>query len=137
MNRDLIPFLILAVVVLLSLLAGCATYGYRFKDVDGTTVAVRDLSMLSKRDLADTASAYTWNGDSSGNWKIGQSLVKTDSTDAIPLIRDFFTAFFAAAGEALKLYTATLDPVPPTADPLALPLLTPITPNVPPYTFHP
>ena len=137
MNRDLIPFAILALTVLLSLLAGCATYGYQFTDADGSNVTVHDRCILSKRALDETASAYTWAGDGSGNWKIGQSLVDTNSTEAIPLIRDFFTAFFAAVGEALKLYTATLDPVPPPADVLALPLVSPITPNVPPYTFHP
>lgn len=137
MNRDLIPFAILALTILLSLLIGCATYGYKFTDVDASTVTVHDRSFLSRRDLADTASAYEWTGTGAGNWKIGQSLVGTNSTDALPIIRDVLSAFFAAAGEALKLYTATLPPTLPTPDPAPRPPSPPLIPNVPPYTFHP
>jgi len=137
MNRDIIPILILLLALLLSLLAGCATYGYQFTDVDGSNVAVHDRSFLSRRDLADTASAYEWTDTGAGNWKIGQSLVGTNSTDALPIIRDVFTAFFAAAGEALKLYTNPLSPAVPTTKPTPPPPTSPLTPNVPPYTFHP
>ena len=108
MKRNAIPFAILVLCLILALLAGCATYGYQFTDADGSNVAVHDRSFLSRRDLADTASAYEWGGDGSGNWKIGQTLEGTNSTEALPVIRDFFTAFFAAVSEALKLYSASV-----------------------------
>lgn len=112
MNRDFLPILALALALLLFFLSGCATYGYEFTDADGSNVAVHDLSFLSKRDLADTASAYQWTADGAGNWNIGQSLQGTNSTDALPFIADFFKAFFAAAAEALKIYAATTTPTP-------------------------
>ena len=132
MTRNAIPFAILVLTVILALLAGCATYGYEFKDVDGTAVGVHDLSFLSRRDLADTASTYEWTADGNGNWKIGQSLVGTNSTEALPVIRDFFTAFFAAAGEAMRLYTATLGAGEDTADPPGAVLVSPLAPELGP-----
>ena len=114
MNRNIIPFLILALCMFLAMICGCATYGYNFTDADGSNVAVHDLSFLSRRDLADTASAYQWTSDGSGNWNIGQSLQGTNSTDALPVIDNFFKAFFSALAEGLKIYAASLAPAPIT-----------------------
>jgi len=126
MTRNTIPYFLLAAALLIYLLAGCATYGYKFTDADGSNVNVHDKSFLSKRDLADTASAYEWTDTGAGNWTIGQSLQGTNSTDALPIIQNIFTAFFAAAAEALKTFApATTTPPTPTITEVSPPTFKP------------
>lgn len=77
--------LTIAILILLSLL-GCATRRVDIVDSNGSSMTIRDVSVLSKRELATATGSCTVTAEGAGEWKVGDTAQGTDTTPALEQI---------------------------------------------------